>query len=72
MMTNDPFWIEDIERARRTPGEAKMVAGPDLFDYACGITLAGIRWQHPGIADEKALEFLRDRLRLAERMEGVA
>lgn len=71
MTIDDPFWLEEVERARRTPGEAKMVAGPDLFDYACEIALAGIRWQHPGVSEERARELLRERIALAEKLEAI-
>lgn len=66
----DPFWAEEVERARHQSPEEKLRLGPDLFDYACEITLAGIRWQNPGISDEQALDILRQRLELAERIEG--
>ena len=66
----DDLYREEILRARAmSPGE-KLFAGARLFDYACAITLAGIRHQHPGIDDREALEILRQRLALAERLEG--
>lgn len=69
MTIDDPFWVEEIERARKVPGTQKMLSGPDLFDYACEIALAGIRWQNPGISNEDARKQLRARLALAEKLE---
>jgi hypothetical protein len=65
--TDDPFWRENVERARRMSPAQKLMDGADLFDYACSITLDGIRAQTPGISAEEALARLRERLRLAER-----
>ena len=49
--------------------EEKLLAGEELFDYACAITLAGIRNQFPGVGEEEALRILEDRLELRKRME---
>lgn len=65
----DEIYREKVLRASRTPPEEKFLAGPRLFDFACKITLGGIRSQHPGISDAEALEVLRKRLALRERME---
>jgi len=45
------------------------MAGEELFDYACSITLAGIRDQFHGLDDEACLRILEERLDLRERME---
>jgi hypothetical protein len=68
---DDPFWVEEIERARRQSPEEKLRLGGDLFDMACEVALSGIRAQHPGITDQSALAILRQRLDLARRMEGI-
>jgi hypothetical protein len=65
----DPFWLENIEEARRMPLSEKFLAGADLFDFACKATLAGIRHENSGISDDGALEILRARLDAAERLE---
>lgn len=67
---DDPYWKEEVLRARQTPGETKMLAGPDLFDYACEVAMAGIRWQNPGISAESAREILRERLRISKKLES--
>lgn len=61
---------EEIEDARKMSVAQKLVAGGDLFDYACTISMAGIRWQHPGISDEDALKELRRRLAIGRRLEA--
>jgi hypothetical protein len=51
------------------PPEEKLLAGEELFEYACAITLAGIRDQFPGVTEEECLRILEERLELRERME---
>jgi hypothetical protein len=60
---------EDLEQARRMTPEQKLLAGAELFDYACEITKAGIRAQHPDADEETVLKLLRDRLEMAEKIE---
>jgi hypothetical protein len=47
----------------------RFIAGARLFDYACRITMAGIRNQHPNASDEEVLEILRERLAWSRRHE---
>jgi hypothetical protein len=66
--------IDDIYRnrvleARRASPEERLFAGPRMFDYACRITLQGIRNQHPGIDDAEAWAILRKRLAIRTRRE---
>lgn len=65
----DALYREEVERARRMPGELKLIAGARLFDMACRVMADGIRAQHPGISDEELLRVTRERLRLARRLE---
>jgi len=62
---------EEIEDARRLSVERKLELSGELFDYACEITLMGIRWQNPGVSDEEAYEILRNRLALGRRLERL-
>lgn len=62
---------EEVEDARRLSIERKLELGGELFDYACQITLGGIRMQNPGITTEKAYEILRGRLELGRRIEQL-
>jgi hypothetical protein len=60
---------EDREQARRMTPEQKLMAGAELFDYACEITKAGIRAQHPGADEATVLNLLRERIERARRWE---
>jgi hypothetical protein len=60
---------EELRSARETPPAEKLIAGARLFDFACAITAAGIRRQHPTASDEQVLEILRERLEWASRWE---
>ena len=62
------YW-DRIRRARAASFEEKFLAGPQLFDYACRITCAGIRMQNPGASDEDVERILKERLELQRRLE---
>jgi hypothetical protein len=66
----DDIYRERVLRARRTPPAEKLLDGAHLFDYACTITKAGIRAQHPGVDEARVLELLKERLALRERLEA--
>jgi hypothetical protein len=63
------LYRERVVEARAMPPEEKLLAGEELFEYACAITLAGIRDQFPGVTEEECLRILEERLELRERME---
>jgi hypothetical protein len=63
------LYDERVLEARGMPPEEKLLAGEELFDYACSITLAGIRDQNPGLSNKECLRILEERLDLRERME---
>ncbi len=65
----EAIYRERVADARQMSSEEKLLAGEELFDYACSITLAGIRNQWPGATDEQCQKILMDRLALRERME---
>lgn len=65
----EEIYRERVAEASLTPPEEKLLAGEELFDYACSITLAGIRDQNPGLSEEECLRILEERLDLRERME---
>ena len=60
---------EEIEHARRLSIRQKLELGGDLFDAACEVMISGIRADHPDLTDGAVLKILRDRLRLARRLE---
>ncbi len=65
----EELYRERVAEARVMPAEEKLLAGEELFDYACSITLAGIRDQNPGLSEEECRRILEERLDLRERME---
>ncbi len=42
-----------IEQARRMSPEERFLAGAELFEDACQVTLAGIRHQYPHWSEEQ-------------------
>jgi hypothetical protein len=58
----DQLEEDDLEQARQMTGSQKLAAGAELFDYACSITLAGIKHQHPDWTRQEAWEELRRRV----------
>jgi hypothetical protein len=68
-MLAEELYCERVAEARQTPPEEKLLAGEELFEYACAITLAGIRDQFRGLNEEECLRILEERLDLRERME---
>src|SRR5947208_10506898 len=67
----DELYKEEVLRARRMSPEEKFLAGEELFEYACSITLAGIRNQNPGFSEEDCRRELERRLELQERMGAI-
>ena len=65
----EELYCERVIEARAMPPEEKLLAGEELFEYACAITLAGIRNQFPGASEAECLRLLEQRLELRERME---
>jgi hypothetical protein len=65
----DEIYREKVLAARQMAPEEKLLAGEELFDYACSITLAGIRAENPGATDEECRKILEERLALRERLE---
>ena len=65
----EDLYRERVVEARAMPPEEKLLAGEELFDYACAITIAGIRNQFPGVSEEESLQLIEKRLELRERME---
>ncbi len=68
----DELYREELREARAMKPAEKIVAGQQLFEGACRITLAGIRNQNPGASEEQCLEILRQRLVLQRRLEETS
>ena len=60
---------EEVVDAKNLSIAQKLALSGDLFDWACEVTLSGIRAENPGISDDGAVEILRRRLELARRLE---
>ncbi|MCW5553281.1 MAG: hypothetical protein KIS67_14115 [Verrucomicrobiae bacterium] len=65
----DEIYRGKVLRARATSPEDKFLAGEELFEYACSITLAGIQSQNPEFTEDDCRRELKRRLKLRERME---
>lgn len=66
----DVLYRDEVVRARSMPPEDKLLAGARLFDYACQITMAGIRNQFPGIDEQRAHKILKQRLAWQRQREA--
>ena len=65
----DALYRDKVAAARAMSPSDKLLAGARLFDFACRITMSGIRDQHPEADDRQVLEILRQRVALARRLE---
>jgi len=65
----DAIYRDRVLRARRTPPEKRILEGPRLFDYACAITLAGLRSQHPKATEAELRVALRQRLAFGRKLK---
>ena len=68
----DELYREELREARAMPPDQKVLAGQQLFEGACRITLAGIRNQNPNASEAECLEILRQRLVLQRRLEETS
>jgi hypothetical protein len=66
----DDLYRERVLRARAMTGEDKLSSCAELERYAEGITLAGIRAQHPEADEVQLRRLLNERLRLRDRLEA--
>lgn len=62
------FW-EKVERARKMPPEVRMKAGPELFDYACAITMNALRERTPTATEAELLAKVRERIAIKRELE---
>ena len=65
----DELYREELLEARAMSAEEKLLAGERLFEWACEITLAGIRNQFPDYSETQCREALARRLALRRAME---
>lgn len=64
------LYRDEVLRARRMSPEEKLLAGARLFDYACQITMAGIRHQFPEADEQRVHEILMQRLAWQRRRDA--
>ncbi|MES2981030.1 MAG: hypothetical protein V4727_01855 [Verrucomicrobiota bacterium] len=55
-------YARKVRQAQRMTPLEKFLAGAELFEDACKVTLSGIRNQYPHFNSEECLEYLRQRL----------
>jgi hypothetical protein len=67
----DELEEEAIEDALRMSDEQKLLAGARLFEYACAITLSGIKADHPDWTHEQALQELNRRVQEQDEFEDA-
>ena len=67
----DALYRERVLRARETPPEEKLLAGPRLFELVCRIMSDGIRDEHPEADEQRVREILAQRLELVKRLEDA-
>jgi hypothetical protein len=65
----DELYREEVIEARAMTAEEKLLAGEDLFESACRITLAGIRNQFPEADEAERWRILETRLAWRTKQE---
>ena len=68
----DELSREELIEARAMRPEDKVLAGQELFEAACRVTLAGIRNQNPNASEAESLEILRRRLEWWKKVEATS
>ena len=68
----DELYREELREARAMPPEQKLLAGEELFVYACSITMAGIRNQFPKADEAEQRRILEQRLELQQKLRALS
>lgn len=68
----DELYRQELRDARAMRPEDKLLAGEELFLYACSITMAGIRNQFPEADEAECRRQLERRLELQRRLEAMS
>jgi hypothetical protein len=68
----DDLYRDELREARTLTPAQKLLAGQDLFEAACRITLAGIRNQNPEASEDQCREILRQRLEWQRRLDETS
>lgn len=65
----DELYREEVLEARAMKPEHKLLAGEELFLYACSITMAGIRNQFPEADEAERKRILQSRIDLQRKLD---
>jgi hypothetical protein len=65
----DELYRQELLEARAMPPEQKLLLGEELFEYACSITMEGIRNQFPEADETERRRILESRLELQRKLE---
>ncbi len=65
----DELYREEVREARSMKPEQKLLAGEELFLYACSITMAGIRNQFPDADEAERKRILQSRIDLQRKLD---
>lgn len=66
----DALYRERVLRARRTPPEERILQGPQLFDFACSVSLCGLRTEMPDATEAELRQGLRRRLAIGRKLQN--
>ena len=67
----DQLYRDEVRAACVMTPEEKLLAGPQLFDFACRIALDGIRNQFPDADEQRIRQILAERVELGRRLENA-
>lgn len=65
----EDFDREAVAAAQKQPPAERLLDGLRLFDRTCRVMADGIRHERPHAGNREILSILRERLRLARRLE---
>ena len=65
----DELYREELREARAMSAEEKLLAGEELFFYACSITMAGIQNQFPNTDDAEQRRILESRVDFQRKLD---
>ena len=65
----DELYREEVLEARRMSPEEKFLLGEQLFNFACEVTLSGIRRENPNVTEAECERILDERLKLGEWLQ---
>ena len=67
----DELYREEVREAREMTAEQKLLAGEELFLFACTITMAGIRNQFPEADEAERKRILQSRIALQRKLDEM-